>query len=93
MKITKYTDENGDVKFDITDISPNGYAAIVAGLEKIDKDGDGVGGVLSCNASGMVLRMEKFERANVDAVKADAAKDAERRGKKPQYFAGERITK
>lgn len=75
MNVTKrFDDKDGDkVLYDITELTPNGYAAIVEALEAYAADKNS-NGVLSCNADGLLLKMKKFERANVDAVKAETAK-------------------
>lgn len=77
MFIKKYFDEKdgngGGVRYDITGLTPNGYAAIVAALEAYADDKNS-NGVLSCNADGLLRTITTFERANVDAVKADTAK-------------------
>ena len=75
MIIKKYIDENDPDKvlYDITGLTPNGYAAVVAALEAYADDQNS-NGVLSCNADGLLMKMKRFERANVDAVKADTAK-------------------
>lgn len=69
MNVTKRFDGDS-VLYDITELTPNGYAAIVAALEAYADDKNS-NGVLSCNADGLLMKMNKFERANVDAVKAE----------------------
>lgn len=75
MIIKKYIDEKDPDKvlYDITGLTPNGYAAVVAALEAYADDKNS-NGVLSCNADGLIRSINKFERANVDAVKTETAK-------------------
>lgn len=64
MKIHKYTDDDGKVKFDLQGISEYAFAAIVEAMRELSNDNSK--GVLSSNADGFLRVVDTFERANVD---------------------------
>lgn len=83
MVIKKYTDEGGNVKFDITDLHPNAFEAIFNGLELLETRHD-----LQKTAHPwqMLDKMRKFAETTPRSIKkaqggAGAAQDGEN-GKK-----------
>ncbi|MBR2504434.1 MAG: hypothetical protein IKB61_00630 [Elusimicrobiaceae bacterium] len=67
MKINKIFDGES-VQFELTELLPVQYEAIMCGLELLDEKQEGKN---ACAASGMLLGFEAFERANPKTKKGE----------------------
>lgn len=68
MNIKKYFSETDadKVLYDLQGLTPRTFAAVVAGLELISQDNKHD---LSTNADAVLMKLRKYEDANVNAIK------------------------